>query len=39
MYQDQYVIKQAYRPIIYTLNMVKNFNNLQIDEKIEILNN
>ena len=39
MRQDQYIIKNAYNQPIYSFNAVKNFNSLNIDEKITIKNN
>ncbi len=36
MRQDQYVIKSAYRPIIYSFNLIKSFPTLDLTDKIEI---
>jgi hypothetical protein len=36
MRQDQYIIKNAYNQPIYSFNAVKNFNSLEIDEKVII---
>ena len=36
MRQDQYVIKNSYKPPIYCLNAVKNFNNMRFDDCITV---
>lgn len=36
MHQDQYVIKNAYKPPMYCMNLVKSFNKIEFDEKITI---
>lgn len=36
MRQDQYVIKGAYRPVTYSLNLIKSFSTLDLTDKIEI---
>ena len=36
MRQDQYVIKSAYKPVIYSLNLIKSFPTLDLSDKIEI---
>lgn len=36
MRQDQYVIKSAYRPVTYSLNLVKSLSFLDLSDKIEI---
>lgn len=36
MHQDQYVIKNSFKPSIYCLNAVKNFNNIRFDDNITI---
>ena len=36
MRQDQYVIKNAYRPMIYSLNLIKSLSFLDLSDKIEI---
>lgn len=37
MRQDQYVLKNSYNPPIYCLNIIKNFNSIQIEDKIEVV--
>ena len=36
MRQDQYVIKSAYRPVTYSLNLVKSLSFLDLSDKIEV---
>lgn len=36
MRKDQYVIKSAYKPIIYSLNLIKSFSTLNLEDKIKI---
>jgi len=36
MRQDQYVIKGAYRPVTYSLNLIKSFSTLDLTDRIEI---
>ena len=36
MRQDQYIIKNSYRPMIYSLNLIKSFSTLDLSDKIEI---
>ena len=36
MRQDQYVIKSAYRPVTYSLNLVRSFSTLDLSDRIEI---
>ncbi len=36
MRQDQYVIKSSYRPVTYSLNLIKSFSTLDLSDKIEI---
>lgn len=36
MRQDQYVIKSAYKPVTYSLNLIKNLSNLDLSDRIEI---
>ena len=36
MRQDQYVIKSAYRPVTYSLNLVRSFPTLDLSDRIEI---
>lgn len=37
MRQDQYIIKNSYKPPIYLLNATKSFNNLQFEENIKVI--
>lgn len=36
MRQDQYIIKSSYRPVTYSLNLIKSFSTLDLSDKIEI---
>lgn len=36
MRQDQYVIKSAYRPVTYSLNLIRSISNLDLTDHIEI---
>ena len=36
MRQDQYIIKNSYKPVIYSLNLIKSFSTLDLSDKIEI---
>ena len=36
MRQDQYVIKSSYRPVIYSLNLIKSFSSVDLSDHIEI---
>lgn len=36
MRQDQYVIKSAYRPVTYSLNLIRSFSTLDLTDRIEI---
>jgi len=36
MRQDQYVIKSAYKPVIYSLNLIKSFSTLDLTDNIHI---
>ena len=39
MRRDQYVIKSAYRPVTYSLNLIKSISTLDLSDKIEINQN
>jgi len=36
MRQDQYVIKNAYKPVTYSLNLIKSLHYLDLSDKITI---
>lgn len=36
MRQDQYVMKSAYRPVIYSLNLIRSFSTLDLTDHMEI---
>ena len=36
MRQDQYVIKSSYKPVIYSLNLIKSFSTIDLSDHIEI---
>ena len=36
MRRDQYIIKNSYHPVIYSLNLVKSFSNIDLSDYIEI---
>jgi hypothetical protein len=36
MRQDQYIIKSSYKPVIYSLNLIKSFSTLDLSDRIEI---
>ena len=36
MRQDQYIIKSSYKPVIYSLNLIKSFSTLDLSDQIEI---
>ena len=36
MRKDQYIIKSSYKPIIYSLNLIKSFSNVDLSDRIDI---
>ena len=36
MRKDQYIIKNSYKPVIYSLNLIKSFSNVDLSDHIEI---
>lgn len=38
MHQDQYIIKTAFKPPIYSMNLIRGFNKVLFDDDIEVIN-